>query len=45
MVLILLIAGNKLVMGRHANGIWAKIFGWGATAVMFAASIALFVMS
>lgn len=45
MVLILLIAGNKLVMGRHVNGTWTKIFGWGATAVMFAASIALFVMS
>ena len=45
MALILLVAGNKLIMGRHVNGPLAKIFGWTATAAMFAASVALFVMS
>jgi len=45
MALILLVAGNKLIMGRYANGPLAKIFGWTATAAMFAASVALFVMS
>ena len=42
MALILLIAGNKLIMGRHVNGAFAKFFGWVATAAMFAASVALF---
>ena len=45
MALILIIAGNKLIMGRRVNGPWAKILGWGATGAMFAASVALFVMS
>jgi NRAMP (natural resistance-associated macrophage protein)-like metal ion transporter len=44
MALILIIAGNKLIMGRRVNGPWAKILGWGATAAMFAASVALFVI-
>ncbi len=44
MVLILLIAGNKQVMGRYVNGSWVKVFGWGATVVMFAASVAFFVV-
>jgi NRAMP (natural resistance-associated macrophage protein)-like metal ion transporter len=44
MALILLIAGNKFVMGRHVNGLWAKIVGWGATAIMFAASVMMFAM-
>ena len=45
MALILIIAGNSLIMGRRVNGPWAKILGWTATAAMFAASVALFVMS
>jgi NRAMP (natural resistance-associated macrophage protein)-like metal ion transporter len=45
MALILLVAGNKLIMGRYANGLLAKIFGWTATAAMFVASVALFIMS
>jgi NRAMP (natural resistance-associated macrophage protein)-like metal ion transporter len=44
MALILIIAGNSLIMGDRVNGIWTKIFGWGATAAMFAASVAFFVV-
>jgi len=43
MVVILLIAGNRAIMGRRANGPWSKALGWTVTVLMAAASIALFV--
>lgn len=45
MVIIMLIAGNRQIMGRHVNGFWSKIFGWTVTALMAAAAIALFILN
>ena len=44
MTVIMLIAGNKKIMGRHVNGPVTKTVGWVATAVMYAASLALFLV-
>ncbi len=44
MTVIMLIAGNKKIMGRHANGRLAKTVGWIGTAIMYAASLALFLV-
>jgi len=41
LVVIMLIANNKKVMGRHVNGRWMNVLGWGATIVMFAAALGL----
>jgi NRAMP (natural resistance-associated macrophage protein)-like metal ion transporter len=41
LVLIMLIANNKDVMGRRVNGRLANILGWITTAVMFAAALGL----
>lgn len=41
MTIIMLIAGNKKIMGRYANGWVSNTVGWIATAIMYAASIAL----
>ena len=43
LVVVMLVANNKRVMGTRTNGVWANIVGWLAAAVMFAASIAMFV--
>lgn len=42
LVVVMLVANNKKVMGKRTNGLFTNIFGWLATAVMFAAAIAMF---
>lgn len=42
LVVVMLVANNKKVMGKRTNGPFTNIFGWLATAVMFAAAIAMF---
>jgi NRAMP (natural resistance-associated macrophage protein)-like metal ion transporter len=41
LVVIMLVANNRQVMGRWTNGIWENAAGWATTAVMFAAAIGL----
>jgi NRAMP (natural resistance-associated macrophage protein)-like metal ion transporter len=41
LVVIMLIANNRRVMGERVNGRWLNILGWAATVVMFAAAVAL----
>jgi Mn2+/Fe2+ NRAMP family transporter len=43
LVVIMLIANNKKVMGKRTNGVFANVVGCLATALMFAAAIAMFV--
>lgn len=42
LVVVMLVANNKKVMGKRTNGLFTNIFGWLATAVTFAAAIAMF---
>jgi len=42
LVLIMLIANNKKIMGGRVNGIFANVVGWCAAALMFAAAIGMF---
>jgi Mn2+/Fe2+ NRAMP family transporter len=41
LVVIMLIANNRKIMGERVNGFWTNVGGWVTTAVMFAAAIAL----
>jgi NRAMP (natural resistance-associated macrophage protein)-like metal ion transporter len=41
LVIIMLISNNKGVMGGRVNGRWTNVLGWAATALMFAAAIAV----
>ncbi len=41
LVVIMLIANNRKVMGERVNGRWANLGGWVTTVVMFAAAIGL----
>jgi Mn2+/Fe2+ NRAMP family transporter len=43
LVVVMLVANNKKVMGERTNGLFTNIVGWLAAAVMFAAAIAMFV--
>jgi len=43
LVVIMLVANNKRVMGERTNGLWTNFLGWLATVVMFAAAIGMFV--
>jgi Mn2+/Fe2+ NRAMP family transporter len=45
MVLVMLVGGNRKIMGEHVNGFWLKLLGWTATAVMTAAAVAFFLTS
>ncbi|HEU5192749.1 MAG TPA: divalent metal cation transporter [Methylomirabilota bacterium] len=46
LVLVMLVGGNRRIMGSHVNGPWLAALGWSATAVMAAAALAfLFVGS
>ncbi len=38
MVVIMLVANNRAVMGERVNGRWMNVLGWLATALMFAAA-------
>jgi NRAMP (natural resistance-associated macrophage protein)-like metal ion transporter len=42
LVVVMLIANNKRVMGRRTNGFLTNIIGWLTAAIMFAAAIAMF---
>lgn len=41
LVVIMLLANNREVMGNRVNGPWLNVLGWATTALMFAAAIAL----
>jgi Mn2+/Fe2+ NRAMP family transporter len=41
LVLVMLVANDRQVMGRRTNGRWLNVLGWGTTLVMFAAAIGL----
>jgi Mn2+/Fe2+ NRAMP family transporter len=41
LVIIMLVANNRKVMDKRVNGRWSNVLGWAATALMFAAAIAL----
>jgi Mn2+/Fe2+ NRAMP family transporter len=43
LVLIMLIANNRTVMGDTVNGRFTNLVGWATAAVMFAAAIGLLV--
>lgn len=43
LVVVMLVANNKRVMGDRTNGVATNIVGWLATAIMFAAAGAMFV--
>ena len=45
MVLVMLVGGNRKVMGEHVNGFWLRLLGWTATAIMTAAALAFFLTS
>ena len=41
LVVIMLIANNRKIMGQRTNGRWVNAAGWATTVVMFAAAIGL----
>ena len=43
LVIIMLVANNKQVMGERVNGFGANVLGWATTAAMIAAAVALVV--
>ena len=43
LLLVILLANRKSVMGRFTNGKWSNIWGWGAFALMSMATVAYFV--
>ena len=44
-VVVMLVGGNRRIMGAHVNGPWLTVLGWTATAVMTAAALAFFAVS
>ena len=40
-MLVMLISGDKKIMGDYINGKLARILGWGTTALMTAAAVIL----
>lgn len=42
LVLIMLIANNRSIMGERVNNVWTNIVGWTATATMLVAAVGLF---
>jgi len=43
LVLIMIIASSKKIMGDYRNGFWANFFGWATTLIMFLAALAVFI--
>jgi len=41
LVLVMLVANDRTIMGPRTNGRRLNVFGWGTTIVMFAAAIGL----
>jgi Mn2+/Fe2+ NRAMP family transporter len=42
MVLVMMVGSNRKIMGEHVNGLWLKLLGWTATALMTIGAIAFF---
>jgi len=40
LVLVMLIANDRKLMGRRTNGTWTNVLGWGTALLMFAAVVA-----
>jgi NRAMP (natural resistance-associated macrophage protein)-like metal ion transporter len=40
LLLVMLVGGNRRIMGEHVNGPWLAVLGWTATGVMTAAAVA-----
>jgi NRAMP (natural resistance-associated macrophage protein)-like metal ion transporter len=40
MILVMLVANDRAIMGEHVNGFWLNALGWTATALMTAAAVA-----
>jgi NRAMP (natural resistance-associated macrophage protein)-like metal ion transporter len=45
LLLVMLVGGNRRIMGEHVNGPWLTVLGWTATAVMTAAAVAFCAVS
>jgi len=45
LVLVMLVSGNRVIMGTHVNGRWLTLLGWATTAVMSLAAVAFFATS
>ena len=45
LALVMLVGGDRRIMGEHVNGPWLTALGWLATAVMTAAAVAFVVMA
>jgi hypothetical protein len=43
LVLVILVANDRRIMGPRTNGRWLNVVGWGTTIVMFSAAISLVV--
>jgi NRAMP (natural resistance-associated macrophage protein)-like metal ion transporter len=43
LVLLMLVANNRTIMGERTNGPWLNVLGWGTTIVMSVAAVALIV--
>ena len=43
--IVMRIAGDRRIMGRHTNGLLPRVLGWGATALMAVAAIVYVVMT
>jgi Mn2+/Fe2+ NRAMP family transporter len=43
LVLLMLVANNRKIMGQRTNGRWLNLLGWGTTIVMSVAAVALIV--
>ncbi len=41
LVVIMLVANNRRIMGNRVNGRWSNILGWTTTVVMFVAAVGL----
>ena len=41
LVVIMLVANNRQIMGDRVNGRWSNLLGWATTVVMFVAAVAL----
>ncbi len=45
MLLVMLVANNRKIMGGRVNGFWLNLLGWAATGAMAAAAVALLLTS
>jgi NRAMP (natural resistance-associated macrophage protein)-like metal ion transporter len=45
LALVMLVGGNRRIMGKHVNGVWLSVLGWLATVLMAAAAVAFVVFA